>query len=508
MKYFKNFLLITLLLCTMNIIHARVGKSSTQQVTQPIVQPRPAPALATPKPTPIPSSSVPPSREATKGLRKTSMAAPKTYAEALNYIKSNMQAGDVLIGNTFTQKFINFVKELDLYFVETEALLQAGVSLYATWTGNDKDDSRSLYSLKNTIESITQAQITMPSQPAQPSSPKPVPQPNIAPPVERKLPIIPKNKAPEDIFHKVKKLEVYDDIFVGAGTSDTGEPIYFALEKLNPERTKVWKKYIWLIWTDYHRKVIKKLEPLLKNCDNADYQKQQDQYTQKLMTDMCLNKEKLSTLFSEATGIGIGPVGFDEMLGRYSRQEETIYVAYASSQPITGPFKPKKELNIESYTLEDFETAYSDIIICVCVDMLQKLNIPISTEHRGIFKNIFAEIRGTYKNIGLKLHGWAGAVEKQFFNKKYATLFPTKHAGNLLHRAVPKGGGLYLGVNTKPFKYERYYGTAQEQQTIKEKFPPIKQELIGDTPITSRFGTMEDLHVFDLNALSKYYTEQ
>lgn len=311
---------------------------------------------------------------------------------------------------------------------------------------------------------------------------------------------------PRDLLGKVKKLEGYDDIYIGAGISAEKEPIFFAMEKLNDERAEVWKKYTDALLNSYYTQVTARLNKLNKKCDDKVFLETLDDYTKNLMKQMCPRKEKFSTLFgSSDDGISGGITGLDQMLARYSDDGKVIYIVYASSQPITGPFKPKKEINVSSFTLEDFEIAYSDLIICMGVDMLQNLKLPISTEHRGIFKNPFNEIQGTYKNIGLKLHGFAGAIEEQFFNKKYMTVFPTGHATKLFHSGIKKGE-MYLGTDKKPFPYKVYYKNDAEIKAIKEKFPPINQELIGDAPTTPSGAGTEYLHVLPLNSLSKYYT--
>ena len=492
MKFLKSILSIILLFSTGSMSPRTVGAPAARPTTQP----QPAPTRIT----------IPPVIQ----QRQQSVIQPNTYAQALDNIRTQMTSNKVLINNNaFTQEFVNFVKSMNLSDIETKALLEAGANIHATWTDNDETNKQILLSLRTNIQSIAPTKPTLPTPPI--VQPRPIEQQKEQlpqrTPVKQILPTTIKNQVPHDLLlGKVKKLEGHVDIYVGAGISATGEPIYFAMEKLDSERTKVWKQYTKVLYMDYYRNATKKLKTLVQNCDKTDYREKQNPYTQNLMEQLCLNKKKFSTLFSEGSGIGTGIVGFDEMLARYSNDKDVIYVAYASSQPITGPFKPKKEINLDSFTLEDFEAAYSDIIICVCVDMMQKLKKPISTEHRGIFKNPFNEIQGTYKNIAMKLHGWAGTVEEQFFNKKYMTVFPTTHAGKLLHSSI-KRGGMYLGTDKKPFEYDIYYEKDEEQiKLIKEKFSPIKQELIGDIPTQSRLGGLEDLHVFELNALSKYYT--
>lgn len=300
-----------------------------------------------------------------------------------------------------------------------------------------------------------------------------------------------KNQIHRELLGKVKKLEGYDDIYVGAGYSDAGEPIFFGMEKLG---LKIWGAYANALYGKT-RGIIRKLNEINSSCSSEwvreECEKKRDQYKIELMDTMCPNQQKFSKIFSDS-GTRLGIDGFDLMFIRSWRDSASIYVAYVSAQPIIGPFKPKKQLG-DIPTLEEFEQAYPDIIMSLGVDM--KLGTS-KTEHRGIFKNPFYDIRGTYKNISMKLHGWAGSVEKQMFHKTYMAVFPTKAAAELLHRMV-KPGDMYIGINTESYPYN--------DEELRKKFPPIKQELIGYESSYNDDG--EVLHVFDLNLLSKYYTE-
>ena len=296
-------------------------------------------------------------------------------------------------------------------------------------------------------------------------------------------------KIHRELLGKVKKLEGYDDIYVGAGYSAAGEPMFFGMEKLDNQRAQVWTAYAEVLYQTPG--IVSYLRYLNIKCQDQEVREKRTQeeklYDIKLMDIMCPNKQRLSKIFN---GIPGGIVGFNEMLSR-QKSGSSIYVAYVSTQPITGTFEPKKEIGKDP-TLQEFEQAYPDIIISVGVDM--ERGAP-STEHRGIFKNPFFDIQGRYKNIGLKLHGWAGSVEKQIFDKIYMTVYPMEEAAALLQRSV-KPGDMYIGIDTMPYP---------EDEKLKEKFPSIKQELIGVQSSKNLQG--EVLHVFELNVLSKYYTE-
>ncbi len=51
-----------------------------------------------------------------------------------------------------------------------------------------------------------------------------------------------KDQVLRELAGKVKKLEGYD-IYVGAGYSAAGEPMFFGMEKLDDQREQIWRKY-------------------------------------------------------------------------------------------------------------------------------------------------------------------------------------------------------------------------------------------------------------------------
>src|SRR5579863_769024 len=215
-----------------------------------------------------------------------------------------------------------------------------------------------------------------------------------------------KDQAHRELLEKVKKLEGYD-VYVGAGYSDAGEQMFFAMEKLDDQNAQVWENYVSII--SRTGGIADQLKSLSVYCDDQEAREyfKDDVYKIKLMDVMCPNKEKFFLLFEGTKG---GTSGFKTILAKQKKGGLT-YVAYASPQPVTGLFKPKKEMGEGYPDLKTYEEAYSNIIISIGVD-IQTLESP-STEHRGVFKNPLYEIYGTYKNIWLKLHGWAGAIEEQ-----------------------------------------------------------------------------------------------
>lgn len=97
---------------------------------------------------------------------------PQSYADALSIIRTQMPSNKVVINNTFTQEFINFVTSLNLSSVQTQALLEAGANLHAPLTGNNQIDMPVLASLKNIVV-VPQLRQAPPGQPI--ISPQPVP---------------------------------------------------------------------------------------------------------------------------------------------------------------------------------------------------------------------------------------------------------------------------------------------------------------------------------------------
>ena len=303
-----------------------------------------------------------------------------------------------------------------------------------------------------------------------------------------------KDQVLRELAGKVKKLEGYD-IYVGAGYSAAGEPMFFGMEKLDDERAKIWKLYADLLYQ--FRGIIGQLAGLNAYCADQEIRKdlkeKGDFYRIGLMDIMCPNKQRFSTILGDG-GTRAGINGFNEMLVR-QKYGEVIYIAYVLTKPVIGPFKPKKELE-NSSSIEEFEQAYNDLVISIGVDI--ERGGALITEHRGIFKNPFFDIYGTYKNIGLKLHGWAGIVEEQMLHKKYMTVYPIHPAAQLLQRMV-KPGDMYIGIDTLPYPYD--------DEESRNKFPSIKKELIGMNPYSNTSAYGEALHIFGLNVLSKYYTE-
>src|SRR5579871_1422231 len=112
---YKNFSLLIFLLFSTNAIHAKRVGSAQPQVAQPRVQQPPAQPVTQPRlvvtapiaPKPAISSDQP------------AIIQPKSYAQALDYIKAQKQTFPIIINNALTKEFINFVKSLNLSPIET-----------------------------------------------------------------------------------------------------------------------------------------------------------------------------------------------------------------------------------------------------------------------------------------------------------------------------------------------------------------------------------------------------
>ena len=152
-----------------------------------------------------------------------------------------------------------------------------------------------------------------------------------------------KDQVHRDLLGKLKKLEGDAEIYVGAGTSSAGEPIFFAMEKLDNKNAQIWTQYADTLFRTPG--VIQQLRYLNINCQNQEIREEFKEkigtYAIELMDTMCRNQKKFKDLFG-LDGIGGGIVGFYDILFQ-QRLGKSIYVAYASSKPITGPFGSKRK---------------------------------------------------------------------------------------------------------------------------------------------------------------------
>lgn len=139
------------------------------------------------KPQPLQQSKPPAAQPIPQPAQRAQQQKPQTqsYASALNSIRTHMPSNKVVINNTFTQEFINFVTSLNLSNVQKQALLQAGIHLHAPLTDNNQTSKQLLSSLNNSIQVITSAPRSPQVKPAspiiKPAPPAPVKQPVIPP---------------------------------------------------------------------------------------------------------------------------------------------------------------------------------------------------------------------------------------------------------------------------------------------------------------------------------------
>lgn len=293
-----------------------------------------------------------------------------------------------------------------------------------------------------------------------------------------------------NVLGKPEKLDGDFEIYVGSGFSDAGEPIFFGMERLDDRNYDTWSNYEFILDSPFGGRGMRQLYALLLNC-NKDLSDEMIKstgnsiYVSELREILCgVRRDKLKITLGQ-DGVEAGLAG--SILKFYKKSK--IYVTYASSKPVREPFQPKKILDPNNYTLMDLEYAYGDLIVSVGV----KDNVGTkTTTHRGIFKNPFYDIHDTYKYISLKLHGFAGAVAKNFFEgKEYMLVSPTENVEAMLRRKFSPG--------------EMFLGT--EGGAIKESNAPYAQipqsELGGASSISN--GPGETLHTIRLDALSEFY---
>ncbi len=84
--------------------------------------------------------ALPPLMESTTASSSTQSKQSSRYAEVLDYITATMSDHDILINNTFTHPFIEFIRAQHLSDEDTTALLEAVAMIYMTPTGNNKKD--------------------------------------------------------------------------------------------------------------------------------------------------------------------------------------------------------------------------------------------------------------------------------------------------------------------------------------------------------------------------------
>jgi hypothetical protein len=102
--------------------------------------------------------------EFTTASSSTQSKQPSRYAEVLDYITATMSDHDILINNTFTHTFIEFIKAQHLSDEDTTALLKAVAMIYMTPTGNNKKDEP--YSAESRVYPDTSTSLSSERPPA------------------------------------------------------------------------------------------------------------------------------------------------------------------------------------------------------------------------------------------------------------------------------------------------------------------------------------------------------
>lgn len=282
-----------------------------------------------------------------------------------------------------------------------------------------------------------------------------------------------KSQTPE-LVGKVKKLNSSEDIYVGAGYSPAGEPIYFGMEKITEKNYPIWDDYKF-----YAEKLTGNRGLLLPLSTVSDRRKEEleniykkgfSEYLFELARKMAPNKKKLLEIF-DINGIPSGINGFKNILA-ISDSKKDVYVVYISDKPVRGPFTPKLPISKSAFgamtvseKIQAFDNAYADVIMSVGVEDTKledkQVRPEMSVEHRGIFRNPLRAARDEYKGLALLIHGFAGdVILKHSSGKKYMHVKPTITMANILHQNF-KPGEMFIDPNT-------LYGVA-----VAEKFPPL-----------------------------------
>ena len=306
----------------------------------------------------------------------------------------------------------------------------------------------------------------------------------------------------QQLVGKIKKLDGPHEIYVGAGFTQAGEPIYFAMEKITDKNYQTWIDY-----KDFAYELTDQRGPLrglsvFSNLNHDQfkekYKEHYSDYLYELAKTIEPKKKKISMLIFY---IPSGILGFNDILKR-SNASKDVYVVYISKNPITGIFTPKIPLSKEAFRemsisdkIRSFDEAYDDIIMSVGIENPffhedKKLDPGIreSVEHRGIFRNPLSAVRDDYKGISLLIHGFAGAVEFSYFqDKHYMMVLPTEGMANILQKNI-KPGDLFIDE------------TGMYGEEVSKTFPPLPGRGRG-------YGTEGVQHFVRLEALKTFYSQ-
>jgi hypothetical protein len=319
----------------------------------------------------------------------------------------------------------------------------------------------------------------------------------------------------EQLLHKVEKLPNHD-IYVGAGISKAGEKIYFGLEKINnEENARNWVRLGGGNPEDIVRSTIDRLREIYNhvqnNIEDQSYKSAygEPQYYNTLTATLTANNDKLKSYF-EVGAAETGCQGFGQMIdmscnayydydtsGNFDvsyNPSGNTYVAYASKNPITGPFFAFGLQ--EAFSIQEFEDFYGDLIMYMCV----RDNTPHPTiTNRGNQKNPLCSINGTYKNIAFLFKGFVeSAAANYFHNIKYTLIGPNEQMAKQLN-ATMQTGEMFIGIDD--FHLNKY------SADIYQKFPPIALSEIGEILHEADCYSYEECHTIKFGTFGKFYTK-
>lgn len=105
----------------------------------------------------------------------------------------------------------------------------------------------------------------------------------------------------------------------------------------------------------------------------------------------------------------------DAIRGAVNEIKRFDYVCYLGKIENYYPDKLEHDRSGRDYSLHDYITRYKNLLMCVGVSFNRSAEV---YEVRGIFRNPYNMLEGSYKNSSMILHGFMGAVAKKYYPEK------------------------------------------------------------------------------------------